>query len=331
MVEQRSASSVAVLSVCLAAWLSCGTAEGADFHCAAGDVPCLIEAIHLANGNGEPNTIHLDAGIYSVTAIDNEDNGLPVIVGTVGIRGAGADATIIERPLALGKNEPRFRLLSVAATGQLQLEHLTVRGGNLPDSSGGAILSTGTVTINSSVVTQNDAGAAGAIHVHDGGLTLTDSRVVDNRSGLGGGIVVIGFPTTAPGGAVRTTTITRSTISHNHPDTGAIISIANDSTVTIRDSDVSGNGVLHGQAIQVGGQSGGAVTISNTTIAHTTGSDTWAVVRVQGCSYQQLDDCEQRGRCVRPCLGYKTASWPATTRRTLGSQLDCGRGHVAWS
>jgi hypothetical protein len=36
--------------------------QAADFACAAGDDTCLITAINTANGNGEANTITLEAG-----------------------------------------------------------------------------------------------------------------------------------------------------------------------------------------------------------------------------------------------------------------------------
>jgi hypothetical protein len=100
----------------------------AEFTCAGGDVACLIEAIKTANANGDANTITLEAGTYTLTAIDNDTNGptgLPSITVGLTITGAGADTTMIER----AASAPRFRLLHVAATGVLTLEGLTLRGG----------------------------------------------------------------------------------------------------------------------------------------------------------------------------------------------------------
>ena len=54
--------------------------QAADFTCAAGDVACLITAINTANANGDANTITLEAGTYTLTAVDNDTegpNGLP--------------------------------------------------------------------------------------------------------------------------------------------------------------------------------------------------------------------------------------------------------------
>jgi hypothetical protein len=47
----------------------------AEFTCAGGDVAYLIEAIKTANANGDANTITLEAGTYTLTAIDNDTNG----------------------------------------------------------------------------------------------------------------------------------------------------------------------------------------------------------------------------------------------------------------
>ena len=63
--------------------------HAAEFSCAAGDVACLRAAINAANGNGEANTPTLEAGTYTVTAVDNLTdgaNGLPLISETLTIR-----------------------------------------------------------------------------------------------------------------------------------------------------------------------------------------------------------------------------------------------------
>jgi hypothetical protein len=75
--------------------------QAKTFHCSAGDVPCLIAAINTANGNGQTNTIHLEAGTYTLTESNNgtlgDFNGLPVITSRLTITGEGAETTIIER------------------------------------------------------------------------------------------------------------------------------------------------------------------------------------------------------------------------------------------
>jgi hypothetical protein len=126
------------------------------FHCGAGDVQCLIDAINEANANGEKNTIRLEAGTYTLTEVDNDTegpNGLPSLIGTLTLRGADPDTTIIER----AASAPPFRLLQIAASGTLTLERLTVQGGlcissppperNCPLQSGGGLLNRGTLTL----------------------------------------------------------------------------------------------------------------------------------------------------------------------------------------
>jgi hypothetical protein len=80
-------------------------------------VACLIAAINTANVNGEVNTIRLESGTYTLTAIDNAtdgSNGLPSITSPLTIVGAGAGNTIIEREATA----PPFRLLHVGPSGR---------------------------------------------------------------------------------------------------------------------------------------------------------------------------------------------------------------------
>ena len=100
------------------------------FHCGAGDVQCLTDAIHKADANSKKNTIRLAAGTYTLTEVDNTTdgpNGLPLITSEfrLTIRGAKDEATIIERQFGA----PSFRLIHVAATGTLALERLTLQVG----------------------------------------------------------------------------------------------------------------------------------------------------------------------------------------------------------
>jgi hypothetical protein len=61
---------VAVAALGLALALSLPV-QAKTFHCRAGDVQCLIDAINQANANGDKNTIRLEAGTYTLTAVDN--------------------------------------------------------------------------------------------------------------------------------------------------------------------------------------------------------------------------------------------------------------------
>ena len=114
--------------------------QAKTFRCGAGDVPCLIAAINEANANGDTNTIRLAAGTYTLTAsvttptTPDNLNGLPVITSPLTITGRGADTTIIERDASA----PNFRILRVAAAGNLTLKRLTLRGGRGPQRGEGS-------------------------------------------------------------------------------------------------------------------------------------------------------------------------------------------------
>jgi hypothetical protein len=253
------------------------------FNCPAGDTACLISAITTANGNGESDTIVLAAGTYALTEADNDTdgpNGLPSITGPLTIQGAGASSTFLERAGGV------FRIVHVAAAGDLTLDSLTIRKGNASFSfpnpiDGGGLLSHGKVTISKCVITENEAvgGRGGGISSY-GDLTIADSTVSDNSADIGccndsaGGIFskgslritgsrIIGNHDFdgAYGGIYSEgdTVIDSSTIAFNQSDFGAG-GIAAGGTIT--NSVIAGNGVVTG----VGGIEFGGGTIVNTSI-----------------------------------------------------------------
>jgi hypothetical protein len=121
-------------------------------------VACLRAAINAANANGEVNTLTLEAGTYTVTAVDNLTdgaNGLPSIHSTLTIRRAAPHITverevtpshtpeellitrappptIVER----AAGAPFFRLFYVAATGSPTRDGLTLAGGDIAGKGG---------------------------------------------------------------------------------------------------------------------------------------------------------------------------------------------------
>jgi hypothetical protein len=162
------------------------------FQCGAGDVQCLIDAINAANANGQKNTIRLEAGTYTLTAVDNGDpfqfdtNGLPVITSALTITGAGAATTSIER----GVTAPDFRLVHVAAAGTLTLRGLTLSGGGFSfGGNGGGIRNNGTLTLSHSTLSNNRAaGNGGGLFNDNGDVTIINSTVAHNSADNGGGI-----------------------------------------------------------------------------------------------------------------------------------------------
>jgi len=238
--------------------------EGAEFHCAAGDVACLVDAITTSNGNSDFNIIRLEAGTYSLKSV------LPTITGAMTIGGDGLtpDATVIER-----SGPALFRIFSVEPAGILQLANVTVRFGDVGDLGlGGAIQSRGAVAIFFSIMRDNFASGGSAIDVLDGSLGIFDSRIDSNSTDLDGGIVTVGcFPCTGPSSPYeKTVTIARSSFSDNSSRRG-IIGIQDGWSVQIIDSDITGNhGAGLGSALGIGGSavpSGRPVTITGTTIA----------------------------------------------------------------
>ena len=96
-----------------------------DITLPATDTIALISAITSANSAGTPQTICLETGTYSLTAVDHSadgPNGLPSISGDITLVGLGSGATI-ER----SSGAPDFRLLNVTTSGSLTLENVSIR------------------------------------------------------------------------------------------------------------------------------------------------------------------------------------------------------------
>ncbi len=122
------------------------------FHCAAGDVACLIDSIDQANSNGRPkNTIQLEGGTYTIIDVNNDadgPNGLPSITSVLTIAASQEHADIVRAAGA-----PAFRLFHVAIGGHLTLEDVSVRNGNA--SGGAGVLNRGETTIARSTFADN--------------------------------------------------------------------------------------------------------------------------------------------------------------------------------
>jgi len=228
------------------------------FFCSAGDVGCLIESIERANKRRGADIIILQAGTYTLTAINNTadagenvptGNGLPSITGRLTIEGAGPDETIIQ-------GLSGFRIVHVAAPGHLTLRGVTIRAGSAEE--GGGIFNRGRLTISDSVIRDN----ASAAFIGNGGgirnlgtLKIIDSSIIEN---VAPGALVGGI---ASSGSLE---ILRSTVARN---TGGFFGgIDASGTTQIRDSTISDN-----IAVEIGPAGlavDGTTTIVNTTIAH---------------------------------------------------------------
>jgi hypothetical protein len=248
MIEQRRrwwCGCLLVATLVVYALAPARLSQAADFVCTAGDVACLIDAITTANANGETNTITLEAGTYTLTAVaegsPSEPNGLPSITSTLTVRGAGPDTTIIER----AARATMFRLLHIAASGALTVEGLTLQGGNcrLITCRGGGLFNEGTLTLRHSVVRGNSIGTepppggigGGGGLQNLGTATLTHCAFVDN------------FSIDIPGGGIEnsgTLTIHRCTFSGNatfERSLGSDISNLSSGTLLLTDSTLIGS------------------------------------------------------------------------------------------
>jgi len=228
----------------------------------------LREAITAANtdtardacpaGSGA-DVITLPAGTYGLTIAGTSEGGNVDgdldIVNALTINGAGAATTIID---AAGSGERHFDIFSNNGAFAVTMSGITMRSAN-GDQDGGAINNSQELTLNSVVITGNDAQDAGGIQNNGGAeLTINDSTLSNNSASEkdnGGGIRNSG----------GTLTINRSTLNNNFggQDGGGL---ANSGTATINNTTITGNTVNDG-GIGGGISVFGATTINNSTIA----------------------------------------------------------------
>lgn len=206
------------------------------------------------------NTITVNPGVGSITVTGGELLYNPANNSTLTIEGNGV--TIHQNGTA--------RVVEDDSTGLLTIDAATITGGN--ESPGGAIETTGDLTITNSTVTGNAATGVGAdiLHVGTGGtgaLTLTGDTVTSNTATAPAnanedGILDAGTAdvanstvsnnTDAAAGsgqafgtlAVRDATLTDSTVSANHTTasgSGSTGGTLDYSSLTLTNSSVTGN------------------------------------------------------------------------------------------
>ena len=194
----------------------CRQTSAAIFH--PNDVASLITAINTSNTNTEDDTIELATNsTYTLTVINNDTNGLPVIGSDGGhklvIHGNGAT---LQRSTAGGT--PAFRIFQIGTGADVTIDRLTIMNGNqnVSGGEGGGIDNNhATLTITNSTLSNNSATAGGGIN-SDGEasgsatLTITNSTLSGNSATGGGGIYNFH----------ATLTITNSTLSGNSATTG---------------------------------------------------------------------------------------------------------------
>ncbi|WP_314177893.1 right-handed parallel beta-helix repeat-containing protein [Streptomyces winkii] len=256
VLKKSSLSAAAGMALCFAL-LPAQQAHATAF-VPCNDIQALKDAITDSNTTGE--RINLAAGCtYTLTAADNDQNGLPVITGNVRISSQGA--TIRRSPAATDE----FRIFQVDGSGSLSLTSVTVSGGRLgtaTDDSGAGILNEGSTTLTSATVSDNRAGfGGGGIHNDGGQLSLTRTVIENNRAtngDLGGGIWNDAATLTMSGGALR----------NNISDSdGAGLENWPQSTATISGATVSGNTSTQGNGGGIDNDSVSTLNLTSTTVS----------------------------------------------------------------
>jgi hypothetical protein len=170
-------------------------AFSADFYCNTGNVDCLIAAINTANINNQDNSIFLDMGEFRLRTVNNMNdgpNGLPSITGRVVIHGPQDVGSTISREDA----DPAFRIFHVAAGGNLTLDWLGIRGGQVGKvnelvQGGGAIFNRGTLVVNRAAIYNNRTAllpGGGIYNLGAASITHTDIRNNEAGADTGGGV-----------------------------------------------------------------------------------------------------------------------------------------------
>jgi hypothetical protein len=205
MLRRVSLTAVTGVGLCLTllpAGHAQAQAQQAQFRIPCNDIAALKRAIDDANTGGG-SIVLAPHCVYSLTAADNADDGLPEITDKVRISG---DRSTIQRAPGTATS---FRIFHVKQQGTLTLDSVTVRGGDAASSAvggGGIFNESGRVTLKGVTVRNNSADLlGGGIWNQLGTLVLKHTSVRDNESEIGAGVATNGT-TTMGGGALRDNT-----------------------------------------------------------------------------------------------------------------------------
>jgi predicted outer membrane repeat protein len=176
------------------------------------------------------------------------------LTSTVTIDGSGQTVTISGDSGNDGSRN--VRPFTIAASGVVTLTQLTIVDGTATD--GGAINSSGALTVRASTFARNFAPASGgAIFAGGGTLTVDQSTFLTNTAGINGGAVWV---------ESTTVLITNSTFADNSATNGGgLTSYSADTTVT--HATFSGNGATTGSDIR---RVSGTLRLRNSLLANST-------------------------------------------------------------
>ncbi|MFC9281995.1 hypothetical protein [Streptomyces collinus] len=196
--------------------------------------PVGCSAVQLSAAIATANTMPGSVLTLSSNCTYTLNSPLPAISTVMTINGKGSTIT-------RAGSAPAFRILTVAAGGNLTLSKTTLSNGlatgGFPDNFGGGIANFGILDLESDQILNNRADFSGGIG--NVGTATVDSTTVTGNSTTHNG-----------GGAANdgTMTITKSRFIQNSADQlGG--GLANDGTMTVRDSNVNDNVALDGGGI----------------------------------------------------------------------------------
>ncbi len=233
----------------------------------------LREAITLANGSPGVNTITFAAS--TMGSPFRLSLGQLEIQDTLNITGNGIENTVID-------GQQLSRILEITGTaGDVTLSGLTLQNGRTtgnhvlfgpPTHHGGAIrsLTTGTLTISDSLVSQNSTtgtGAAGGAIFHDqGALSVVRSTLSGNTTANAAGGAILSYTGTT---TVRESTLSGNSTSGSYASGGAIFSIGG--SINVLQSTISGNSTTGSNAHGAGLYSSyGSILVVQSTITQNT-------------------------------------------------------------
>jgi hypothetical protein len=208
-----------------------------------------------AIGSGGPFVIELSNAVYTLGTVVSLSTSLPAVSSNVTVNGHGAT---IERSSAGGT--PQFRLFFVHPSGNLTLNELTLAGGFVrgadggseSGANGGAILSSGTLTLTRVTLRDNEAGGG------TGSGALGDFAAGNGGNGFGGALYNDGGVATLVNCTLSSNTARggsggpgSSTLGGTPGDGGDGFGAAvfnRNGTLTLRNCTLAGNSVVAGSA-----------------------------------------------------------------------------------
>lgn len=175
---------------------------------------------------------------------------LPQITTNIIVIGNGASETIIS-------GNDSFQLMSVSSAGKLTLQGVSLTRGRV-NNYGGAISSSGALTVTTSTFYSNSTGyLGGAIHIESGSLSVTGSDFNSNMTENEGGAISLASSASA--------TIADSTIVSNTSPIGNAGAVVNRGQLTISNTTIAQNSAKR-YAGAIANWGSGTLNISNSQI-----------------------------------------------------------------